>query len=346
MVYQMPPWPVYSYYLGVSWRVQLVLVLVWVLERKWAWVTCHLQTQLLLLFLLPYRVFHPDNVDTQPHAPKRFPCENSEEANHFLGEKEEKKKDIANDDQAEGRHAEIQAEIYQIDMDNAAKVLSMHEEELTEVQEVLEVVTTAKLITKVVTTASAPVSAASIIILAAKPNIPAVTITAAPVKVAVEMDEAYARKLHEELNQDINWDVVVKHVKQKAKEDPFIQRYQVMKKIPQTEAQARRNMIISVSFVASGSFSTTGGGIEGPSYEIPLRVVMDLALFLGFGMVLLGRELELEALNLKKNIKCFNVAAEELSAVKHKLMLLDNVAEGRVNTANAAVPESSEEIAK
>nr|GFB70359.1 hypothetical protein [Tanacetum cinerariifolium] len=297
MVYQMPPWPVYSYYLGVSWRVQLVLVLVWVVERKWAWVTCHLQTQLLLLFLLPYRVFHPDNVDTQPHAAKRFPCENSEEANHFLGEKEEKKKDIANDDQAEGRHAEIQpekqAEIYQIDMDHAAKVLSMHEEELTEVQEVVEVVTTAKLITDVVTTASAPVIAASIIILAAKPNIPAVTITAAPVKVVVastrrrravvnrdpeeesfaktsdetkskdkgkviivedpkpikkkqqvEMDEAYARKLHEELNQDINWDVVVEHVKQKAKEDPFIQRYQVMKKMPQTEAQARRNMIM------------------------------------------------------------------------------------------------------
>nr|GFA65326.1 hypothetical protein [Tanacetum cinerariifolium] len=34
------------------------------------------------------------------------------------------------------------------------------------------------------------------------------------------------------------------HVKQKAKEDPFVQRYQVMKKRPQPEAQARRNMIM------------------------------------------------------------------------------------------------------
>ncbi|GJY52499.1 hypothetical protein Tco_0443346 [Tanacetum coccineum] len=51
----------------------------------------------------------------------------------------------------------------------------------------------------------------------------------------------------------------------------------------------------SVSFVTSGSFSTTGGGIGGPSYEAPLRVVMALASFLGFGMVLLGNELELEA---------------------------------------------------
>ncbi|GKF90741.1 hypothetical protein Tco_0274442, partial [Tanacetum coccineum] len=51
----------------------------------------------------------------------------------------------------------------------------------------------------------------------------------------------------------------------------------------------------TVSFVTSGSFSTTGGGIGGPSYEAPLRVVIALASFLGFGMVLLGNELELEA---------------------------------------------------
>ncbi|GKF81315.1 hypothetical protein Tco_0239917 [Tanacetum coccineum] len=50
----------------------------------------------------------------------------------------------------------------------------------------------------------------------------------------------------------------------------------------------------SVSFVTSRSFSTTGGGIGGPSYETPLRVVIALASFLRFGMVLLGKELELE----------------------------------------------------
>ncbi|GKG18588.1 hypothetical protein Tco_0372886, partial [Tanacetum coccineum] len=47
----------------------------------------------------------------------------------------------------------------------------------------------------------------------------------------------------------------------------------------------------SVSFVTSISFSTTGGGIGGPSYETPLRVVIALASFLGFGMVLLGKRL-------------------------------------------------------
>nr|GFA07872.1 hypothetical protein [Tanacetum cinerariifolium] len=48
------------------------------------------------------------------------------------------------------------------------------------VQEVVEVVTTAKLITKVVTAASTPLSASSTIIPAAEPKVP----TAAPVKVA------------------------------------------------------------------------------------------------------------------------------------------------------------------
>nr|GEX08549.1 hypothetical protein [Tanacetum cinerariifolium] len=63
-------------------------------------------------------------------------------------------------------------------------------------------------------------------------------------KQQVELDEAYARKLHEELNQDIDWEVAIDHVKQKDKENPYVQRYQVIKKRPQTEAQARRNMMI------------------------------------------------------------------------------------------------------
>nr|GEV36506.1 hypothetical protein [Tanacetum cinerariifolium] len=64
------------------------------------------------------------------------------------------------------------------------------------------------------------------------------------------MDEEYARKLHEELNKDIDWDVSIDHVKQKAKEDSYVQRYQVMKKRPQTKAQAQRNMIMYLKNVA------------------------------------------------------------------------------------------------
>nr|GFA07032.1 hypothetical protein [Tanacetum cinerariifolium] len=40
------------------------------------------------------------------------------------------------------------------------------------------------------------------------------------------MDEEYARKLHKELNKDIDWDVATDHVEQKAKEDLYVQIYQ------------------------------------------------------------------------------------------------------------------------
>nr|GFD03256.1 hypothetical protein [Tanacetum cinerariifolium] len=68
-----------------------------------------------------------------------------------------------------------QAEIYKIDMDHANKVLSVQEDESepTEVQEVIDVVTTAKLITKVITAASAT-------ILTTEPKVPTATLTAAP----------------------------------------------------------------------------------------------------------------------------------------------------------------------
>nr|GEW67102.1 retrovirus-related Pol polyprotein from transposon TNT 1-94 [Tanacetum cinerariifolium] len=63
-------------------------------------------------------------------------------------------------------------------------------------------------------------------------------------KQQVELDDAYARKLQDEINQEIDWEVEMDHVKQKAKENPYVQMYQVMKKRPQTEAQARRNMMV------------------------------------------------------------------------------------------------------
>nr|GEU89505.1 putative ribonuclease H-like domain-containing protein [Tanacetum cinerariifolium] len=205
----------------------------------------------------------------------------------LIGEKEKNKevKDIVDNAQVEGRQAEKQAEIYQIDLDYPSKVLSMQEDD-SEVQEAVEVVTTAKLITEVANASSTPVSAASTIILTAKPNIPAVTITAAPVKVAaaftrqrrgvvirdpeeessfktsnetkskdkgkgilveepkpmkkkqqVKMDEAYARKLHEELNQDIDWDVAIQHFLLKSKEHIEEEESRALKSINETPAQ-------------------------------------------------------------------------------------------------------------
>nr|GEX34380.1 putative reverse transcriptase domain-containing protein [Tanacetum cinerariifolium] len=134
---------------------------------------------------------------------------------------EEKKEEEVKDDQVKGR----QTEIYQIDMDHASKVVSMQEDEL-EVQEVVDVVTTAKLITEVVT-AVIRVAAASTRrrkgVVIRDPEEESSTIIPADTKSKdkgkgimieepkplkkkqqVEMDEEYARKLHEEFSKDIN----------------------------------------------------------------------------------------------------------------------------------------------
>nr|GEZ81526.1 hypothetical protein [Tanacetum cinerariifolium] len=84
--------------------------------------------------------------------------------------------DQEKDAEFEGRHADKQAKIYNIDLDHSSKVLSMQEDD-TKVQEAVEIITTAKLMTKVVTATATQVAAASIPIPAAKPKI--LTITAA-----------------------------------------------------------------------------------------------------------------------------------------------------------------------
>nr|GEU98425.1 hypothetical protein [Tanacetum cinerariifolium] len=74
-----------------------------------------------------------------------------------------------------GRTSKSQAEIYKIDLDHANKVLSMQKEEskLIELQDAVDVVTTAKIITEVVTAASTTITAADV-------PIPAATTAAAP----------------------------------------------------------------------------------------------------------------------------------------------------------------------
>nr|GEY70579.1 hypothetical protein [Tanacetum cinerariifolium] len=73
---------------------------------------------------------------------------------------------------AQGRQAKSQAQIYKIDLEHADKVLSMQDDEVepAELQKVVEVVTTAKLIVEVVTASSATITAAA----------PTLTIVAAP----------------------------------------------------------------------------------------------------------------------------------------------------------------------
>nr|GEW52705.1 hypothetical protein [Tanacetum cinerariifolium] len=169
---------------------------------------------------------------------------------------EEAKDDKSAQDQV--RQAESQAEIYKIDMDHANKVLSMHEDdtEPAEVQEVVDVVTTTKLITEVVTAASETITAAIAAVpirrrkgvVIRDPEEESTTSIIIPAKTKsndkgkgilveepkplkkkqqIKQDEQYARELHTEQNKDIYWDEAIDHVKRKAKEDPAIKRYQV-----------------------------------------------------------------------------------------------------------------------
>nr|GEY14340.1 hypothetical protein [Tanacetum cinerariifolium] len=177
--------------------------------------------------------------------------------------------------------AKSQAKIYKIDLDHANKVVSMQEDETepAKVQEVVDVVTTEKIITKVVTVASETITAASATITAAEAQVPAattaVTHTAAPARVTAapsrkrkgvvirDLQEESTtstiflaetkskdKELEAELNKYIDWDEAIDHVKKKAKEDPAVKRYQVLKRKPHTEAQAKKNMMVYLKNVA------------------------------------------------------------------------------------------------
>nr|GEV50878.1 uncharacterized mitochondrial protein AtMg00810-like [Tanacetum cinerariifolium] len=146
----------------------------------------------------------------------------------FMDDKEEDKKEeeakVVEDDQVQGRQAKSQAKIYKIDMDHALKVLIIRDpEEESATSSIIPADTKSKDKGK------------RIMVEEPKPL---------KKKQQVEMDEKYARKLHAELNKDFDWDAAIDHVKQKAKEDLAVQRYQVMKRKPQTKAQARKNMIM------------------------------------------------------------------------------------------------------
>nr|GEY10620.1 hypothetical protein [Tanacetum cinerariifolium] len=140
--------------------------------------------------------------------------------------------DHEKDDEVKGRHADKQAKIYNIDLDHSSKVLSMQEDD-TEVQEAVEVVTTAKLVTKVVTAAATQVVAAITPIPAAKPKI--LKIAAAPAVSTRRRKGVLIRDPEEDLHTDTLAETPI--VKDKGKgiltEDP-----KPMKKKDQVEMDA------------------------------------------------------------------------------------------------------------
>nr|GFA09991.1 hypothetical protein [Tanacetum cinerariifolium] len=163
---------------------------------------------------------------------------------------------------------EVTDEAKEIDVDHANKVLSMQydETEPAEVQEVVDVVTTAKLITEVVTAASETVTAASAIIAAVEAQVPAATTVVTLIVAPARVDAAPSRRrkrvvirdpesesttstiIHVETNsKDKGKEILdedIDYVKIKAKEDPAVKKYQALKRKPQTEAQAKKNMML------------------------------------------------------------------------------------------------------
>nr|GEY25953.1 hypothetical protein [Tanacetum cinerariifolium] len=147
-----------------------------------------------------------------------------------------------------GRKAESQAEIYKIDVEHAKKVLSMQEEEseAAELQEVVDVVTTAKIITKVVTAASDTITAADVPILAA-------TIAVAPTHTSTPSRRRKGVVI-KDLEETTTTSIIIhskakskdkcKGILRKQKEDKAVKGYKVLKRKPHTEAQAMKNMMI------------------------------------------------------------------------------------------------------
>nr|GEY99524.1 xylulose kinase-1 [Tanacetum cinerariifolium] len=117
------------------------------------------------------------------------------------------------------------------------------ETEPAEVQEVVDVVTTAKLITEVITAA----------------------IVVAPSR---RRKRVVIRDPEEESTTSIpaktkSKDKAIDHVKRKAKEDPAVKKYQAMKRKPQTEAQARKNMMMYLKNLAGSKLDY----FKGMSYD-------------------------------------------------------------------------------
>nr|GEV24802.1 hypothetical protein [Tanacetum cinerariifolium] len=168
-----------------------------------------------------------------------------------LDDAEEANVDESAQDQV--RQAESQAEIYKIDMDHTNKVLSIQEDETepAEVQEVVDVVTTTKLITEVVTADSETVTAASAIITSVEAQVPTATLIAAPARViAAPSRRRKGVVITDPKEESTTSTIIPVDTKSKDKEDLAVKKYQDIKRKPQTEAQSRKNMMMYLKNVA------------------------------------------------------------------------------------------------
>nr|GFB37780.1 hypothetical protein [Tanacetum cinerariifolium] len=153
------------------------------------------------------------------------------------------------------------------------------DEEPVEVEEVLEVVTTSKLIIEIVTTARATTTAEAIkvsvprrrkgVVIQDLMETTSIVFVHSKVQskdkgkcilikepkslkgqAQIKQDEAFAIQIEAELNADINWNVVMEQVKRSEKLNDAVIKYQALRRKPFTKAQARKNMIIYLKNMA------------------------------------------------------------------------------------------------
>nr|GEX58259.1 putative ribonuclease H-like domain-containing protein [Tanacetum cinerariifolium] len=142
--------------------------------------------------------------------------------------------EVEMDANIQGRMAESQDKVYNLDLQHSKKVLSMQdtdEAEPAEVEEVLEVVIAAKLMTEETAVTSV------IVHTEVKPKDKGKDILIKepkPLKrqAQIKQDEAFARQLEAGLNANINWNKVIEQVKRKERQDNEVMRYQAVKRKP------------------------------------------------------------------------------------------------------------------
>nr|GEY11691.1 hypothetical protein [Tanacetum cinerariifolium] len=119
-------------------------------------------------------------------------------------------------------------------------------------------------------------------------------------------------ELEAELNQNIDWDEVIDHVNKKAKEDKAVKRYQALKRKPQTEAQASKNMMIYLKNVVGFKMDY----FKGMSYD-DIRPIFEQKLFSNVAFLMITKEKIDE--EDSRALKRLNESQEEKAAKKQKL---------------------------
>nr|GEV96306.1 hypothetical protein [Tanacetum cinerariifolium] len=148
----------------------------------------------------------------------------------------------------------LKQRVKKLERRNKLKVLSMQEEESepTKLQEVVDVVTTAKIITEVVTVVSNTITAPSTTITVADVLILAATIVVVPTLTAAPSRRRKGVVIRDPEETTTTSTTIHSKAKSKhkgqgilvEKDDKAVKRYQALKRKPQTEAQARKNMMI------------------------------------------------------------------------------------------------------